>query len=151
MANLKFGLLLIFITLTPFSSYGLYWGGSSIDWVKVEAEIVDVTRVKKSGSNAPVPEVHVSYQYYVMGKRYLGDRIIFDPKYQSGNKSFNISYESDFTIGQIITVFVDLDDPENVVIENGISVKTIIVLAVQFLLILFILLIHKRDFLNDNN
>jgi|TARA_A200000113_G_scaffold70013_2_gene61278 hypothetical protein len=143
-ANLKYGLVLILITLTPFSFYGLFWGIKSLSWVPLEAQIVKVSRIERSGSNLPVPEIRVVYQYIINGKKYLGDRVAFLPKYQSKTRSFHISYADKYKNGQLITVFFDFDDPENVVIEKGISVKTILLLVVQFLLILFILFIQKR-------
>ena len=68
-ANLKYGLVLILITLTPFSFYGLFWGIKSLSWVPLEAQIVKVSRIERSGSNLPVPEIRVVYQYIINGKK----------------------------------------------------------------------------------
>ena len=112
--------------------FSIVRANASESWPMVEGEVIrtDIVSNRKSGGGSSTYRAKVEYQYAIDGVTRYGARVSYAGNVSSSNRGSAMAIIDRYPKGSDVTVYYDPADPEESVLEPGISAKIFLTPAI---------------------
>jgi hypothetical protein len=123
-----------------------YYGEKSNFWPKTKGKIIssEVEKYERSnsGGRSITYKPAITYSYSLQNKTYSNDRVSFSP-IGGSNISQSHYYVSRFSVGNVVPIFYDKNNPKNSTLIKGTSTLNKVAIFAGAVFLLFGLLVYK--------